>query len=231
MNNHPQTLLFDLDDTLIHCNKYFDIVLEQFSDLMMTMFASFRLGKKEICDKQLEIDTAGVQLHGFTPDHFPYSLVETYRYFSDLLGRSKDKAEEQELLQLGTSVYDYEIEPYPYMTETLEELKSDGHRLYLYTGGVASIQQRKVEAMRLKRFFEDRIFIRQHKTTAALENILKENRFVRAETWMIGNSIRTDILPAIQTGIHAVFIPAVNEWAYNIIEIDAKPKGAFLTLN
>jgi putative hydrolase of the HAD superfamily len=85
--------------------------------------------------------------------------------------------------------------------------------------------------MRLKRFFDDRIFIRQHKTTATLENILKDNRFDRYQTWMIGNSIRTDFLPALRTGINAVYIPAVNEWAYNIVEIDAKPKGAFLTLN
>jgi putative hydrolase of the HAD superfamily len=229
--NKPQILLVDLDDTLIHCNKYFDIVLEQFTDLLQTFFASFRLQEQQIMDMQLEIDTAGVQLNGFTPEHFPQSLVDTYRHFSALTGRRRDKREEEQLLTLGKSVYDYEVEPYPYMAETLEELQGDGHRLYLYTGGVAAIQQRKVEAMQLGRFFEDRIFIRRHKTTPTLEKILQENGFDRSITWMIGNSIRTDIVPAIETGIHAVYIPAFTEWAFNIVEIPAQPKGAFLKLN
>jgi putative hydrolase of the HAD superfamily len=48
---------------------------------------------------------------------------------------------------------------------------------------------------------------------------------------MIGNSLRTDIVPALQCGIHALYIPAKVEWKYNIIEIDVVPKGTFMTLS
>lgn len=226
----PQTILFDLDDTLIHCNKYFDAVLDQFADLLSTWFASHRLTQEVIKKKQLEIDIAGVNIHGFTIDHFPVSLVETYGYFSDLYGRTRSRGEEEELLALGKSVYDLEVEPYPYMVETLERLRADGHLLYLYTGGIAAHQHKKIKSVKLETFFGDRIFVRQHKTAEALEEIVRENGFDRTNTWMIGNSIRTDVVPALKAGLHCVYIPAIQEWQYNIVEMNEEPKGVFLKL-
>jgi putative hydrolase of the HAD superfamily len=48
---------------------------------------------------------------------------------------------------------------------------------------------------------------------------------------MIGNSLRTDIVPALESGIHAIFIPADNEWNYNIVEVKSEPAGAYLTIS
>lgn len=226
----PQTILFDLDDTLIHCNKYFDAVLDQFADLMSVWFASDRLPADGIKKKQLEIDIAGVNLHGFTTDHFPISLVKTYEYFSDLYGRKRSRAEEEELLALGKSVYELQVEPYPGMMETLDRLEAEGHTLYLYTGGITAHQHKKIKSVRLEKYFGDRIFVRQHKTAEALEEIVREQGFDRSRTWMIGNSIRTDVMPALKAGLHCIYIPAIQEWQYNIVEITEKPKGVFLRL-
>ncbi|WP_409341383.1 HAD family hydrolase [Paenibacillus sp. MBLB4367] len=224
----PQTLLFDLDDTLVHCNKYFDMVIDQCADQLMTWFASDRLTADEVKKKQLEIDTARVAVQGFMPDHFPQSLIDTYHYFSALTGRETSRSEEESLRELGKSVYDQEVEPYPNMVETLDLLKGEGHSLFLYTGGVATVQERKIKALGLETYFGDRVFIRRHKTTDALEDILNKQRFDRDLTWMIGNSIRTDIVPALETGIHAVHVPAILEWQFNIVDIHVRPKGAFL---
>lgn len=226
----PQTILFDMDDTLIHCNKYFEIVLEQFTDLLTTWFASFRLTKEDVRKKQLEIDIAGVNQHGFTTSHFPESLVLTYMHFCNVTGRQASEDERKELLALGSSVYDMTIEPYPYMVETLEKLRADGHRLYLYTGGMVAVQQKKIKAVRLENYFGDRVFIRQHKTVEALEQIVQEQGFDRSETWMIGNSIRTDVVPALTAGLHCIYIQALLEWEYNIVDVSVEAKGAFLKL-
>lgn len=226
----PQIIFFDLDDTLIHCNKYFDAVLDQFADLMETWFSSHKLTGSAVKQKQLEIDIAGVQLHGFTMDHFPVSLVETYRYFSALLGREGSRQEEDELLALGKSVYELQVEPYPAMVETLDRLEGEGHALYLYTGGVAAHQHKKIKSLQLERYFGDRIFVRQHKTEEALEEILTTGGFDRGRTWMIGNSIRTDVMPALKAGIHCIHIPAITEWQFNIVDITVTPKGQFLRL-
>lgn len=220
MNAAPrQHIIFDLDDTLIHCNKYFDLILEQFADLLADRFGADGITNKEIRDKQTEIDVAGVHQIGFTSSHFPQSLVDTYRYYCRILGREALAEEEARLLQLGLSVYEQPIEPYPGMVETLTSLSSQGHELYLYTGGETVIQQRKIEQMKLAEYFQDRIYIRRHKNAEALEEILRSHRFDRKRTWMIGNSLRTDVMPALSAGINAIYIKIPNEWLYNIVEL------------
>ncbi len=225
-----QTILFDLDDTLIHCNKYFDFVINQFVDTMLTWFAGHRLKPEDIKQKQLEIDLAGIQVHGFMADRFPKSFVETYHWFAERYNRPASRKEEQWLLELGHSVYEYTIEPYPHMEETLQSLTGAGHKLYLYTGGDSAIQMRKIEDAGLRKYFGERIFVTLHKTIAFMESLLREQRFDRLHTWMIGNSVKTDILPALYAGIHSIYIPAVNEWQFNTGEINVKPRGAFFEL-
>lgn len=214
-----QQLIFDLDDTLVHCNVYFDRILDEFADLIVDWFGDSRISAEEVRGKQIEIDVAGVQKIGFVSTHFPQSLIDTYRYFCRLLGRETRLAEEDKLLKLGMSVYDQEVEPYPGMEMTLELLASHGHELYLYTGGETVIQQRKIEQMKLAAYFQDRIYIRRHKNIDALEEILSSRTFDRNNTWMIGNSLRTDIAPALTAGINAVYIKHPTEWSYNLIEL------------
>jgi len=225
-----QKILFDLDDTLVYCNKYFHSILDQFTTLMTSWFASAGITRERITDKQTEIDIAGVQILGFKSEHFPQSLIDTYRYFQNLTGRKASPFEEEQLWKLGISVYDLQVEPYPMMEETLESLAAEGHELHLYTGGDMLIQYRKIESIRLERYFNNRIYVRQHKNTEALEQILSEGSFNRSTTWMIGNSVRTDVLPALHCGINAVYLKQEAEWTYNVIPIDTKPSGALITL-
>ena len=225
-----QNILFDLDDTLIYCNKYFNLVQEQFADLMTDWFAPYGVSRGAILDKHSELDIAGVQAFGFKSDHFPQSFVDTYEAFSRLSGRIVSEEERVRLWRLGNSVYEHEVEPYPYMEETLLTLASEGHRLYLYTGGDAVIQRRKIERMNLERFFEDRIYVRMHKNTDALKDILKQGRFDEDRTWMIGNSLRTDVLPALECGIRAIYLKRDQEWAYNLLNVAPPLRSAMVTL-
>lgn len=226
-----QTLLFDLDDTLIYCNKYFFFVIEQFTDCMSDWFRGYGVTAQEIRDKQTEIDIAGVHIVGFKSDHFPQSFVDTYLYFSDMFGRPSAPVEVDMLWKLGRSVYEFDVEPYPFMEETLFELASQGHDLHLYTGGELLIQQRKISQMQLERYFGTRIYVRSMKNSEAMAGILSEGKFDLGKTWMIGNSLRTDVIPALTNGINAIHMKTDNEWAYNIVGIDIEPKGAFLTLS
>lgn len=225
-----QHILFDLDDTLVYCNKYFNLVLGEFFENMMQWFDGHPLTTQQIREKQLEIDVTGVNKVGFASHHFPQSLIDTYRYFSQRYARSTSTKEETYLSKLGMSVYTQEVEPYPHMVETLEDLKSAGHSLYLYTGGETVIQQRKIDQMKLSIYFDDRIYIRQHKNIEALEGILASGTFDRRATWMIGNSLRTDIMPAVNAGIHSIYIKQPNEWQYNIVELQPNPEASMYTI-
>lgn len=225
-----QTILFDLDDTLVHCNKYFDIVIQQFLDTMMTWFAPWKLPAEDIRAVQVRIDIAGVQDNGFQSEHFPRSFIHTYEHFCTLTGRTPSADETELLWKLGLSVYEFEIEPYPGMIDTLDRLRDEGHELFLYTGGEQVIQQRKIAQMKLSDYFGERIFIRRHKTADALSSIVREQDFRIESTWMIGNSLRTDVIPALLSGLNAIYLKQANEWAFNIVDIDAEPNGAFETI-
>lgn len=227
----PQTILFDLDDTLLYCNKFFDLVMDQFADQMEMWFHGYHLSIAEVKKKQAELDLQQVLVSGFSPSHFPQSFVDTYDYYCDLLGRPRQESEVRALIELGDSVYGHDIEPYAHMEETLLELQAAGHELHLYTGGDPAIQMRKVTEAGLARFFGDRIYVTRHKTTEYLDGLLRANRFDRSSTWMIGNSLRTDIMPALENGIHAIFMPAQQEWSFNQVEVTAVPAGAYLTLS
>lgn len=227
-----QQLMFDLDDTLIYCNKYFFFVIDQFIDAMTTWFGGSSLVTPEaIRDKQTERDIVLIGNSGFKSEHFPRSFIDTYSYFCDLTGKTRSVKDEDFLWKLGISVYEHETEPYPNMERTLDSLANAGHQLHLYTGGELLIQRRKIERMELERYFESRIYIRQLKNNDALEQILSTGSFDRDHTWMIGNSIRTDVVPALTAGIHAIHMKTQEEWHYNVVQIDVQPKGAFLTLD
>lgn len=220
-----------MDDTLVHCNIYFDQILDEFTELLSGWFQGTGITAEEIRSKQIEIDIAGVEQIGFISTHFPESLIQTYRYFSQLQGRDAGIAEEEQLMKLGMSVYDRQIEPYPGMTQTLNLLRSQGHELYLYTGGETVIQQRKIEQMRLADYFGERIYIRRHKNVDALEEILQSDSFDRSRTWMIGNSLRTDIMPALSAGIHTIYIKRPNEWSFNLVELKQDNESEMYTIS
>ncbi|KIL39438.1 HAD family hydrolase [Gordoniibacillus kamchatkensis] len=226
----PQTILFDLDDTLVHCNKYFNLVIDQFADVMLTWFAGRGLTDKAIKEKQLELDLAGVHVHGFVPERFPQSFIETYRFFTGQFGRPASREEEQFLYKLGNSAYEFRAEPFPDMDDTLRTLQGAGHRLFLYTGGDEAIQRKKVRETGLQRYFDDRIFITHHKNADFMRSLVERHGFDTSSTWMIGNSVTTDVVPALAAGLNCIHIPAHNDWHFNVGEVNVRPQGAFLTL-
>ncbi|NMO95932.1 HAD family hydrolase [Paenibacillus lemnae] len=230
MSSTKQHIIFDMDDTLIHCNKYFDLILADFFERMTNWFQSSNITTDDVRSKQMEIDIAGVNKLGFASANFPQSLIDTYRYFSQLHGRPPVLEEEEQLFQLGLSVYDQEVEAYPGMVETLNVLQHEGHHLHLYTGGETKIQKRKIEQMKLADYFEDRIYIRQHKNIDALEKILRTGDFQRSSTWMVGNSLRTDVIPALTARINTIYIKQKTEWHYNLVELKEEPDNILYTV-
>lgn len=226
-----QTILFDLDDTLIHCNKYFHSILNQFAQTLAAWFSDYSLQESEILQCQVKMDLAGIEVHGFVPERFPESLIETYLFFCRQYGIQPDLQRQVYLRELGFSVYDVEAEPYPYLHETLQKLQNDGHTLCLYTGGDQSIQMRKVKNAKLSAYFQERIFVTIHKTTDYLKSLIHKYDFEHSRTWMIGNSVRTDMLPALENGLHAIHMKAEIEWEYNEADINIKPQGAFYEIH
>ncbi|PFR96720.1 HAD family hydrolase [Priestia megaterium] len=224
-----QTLLFNLDDTLVHCNKYFRDTINAFVAQLQEWFEN--LTKEEIKQKQLEIDLKSIEKYGLHSSRFPESLVATYLFFSEQNHQDIHEDRVERVKKIGQSVFEVPIEPLPNMYEVLDKLKEQGHDLYLHTGGDEENQGRKIVQLELAKYFEKRVFISEQKDTSALKEILNQIKYDPKKTWMIGNSLKTDIRPAIEAGIHAIHVPSELEWSYNQVKIDVAPKGKLLTVN
>lgn len=225
-----QTIIFDLDDTLIHCNKYFHKAVDAFCSNMNNWFSKYNIGLLEIKSKQQEIDIERVIREGFADTHFSTSLIDTYCYFSKETGRNKDKKEEQWINEIGESAYEKDLECYPSMIDVLNCLKEQGHNLYLYTAGNPIIQKRKIERVNIGDYFEERIFVTPHKNAQVLEGIIKKERLDKQNTWMIGNSMKSDIMPAVEAGIKAIYIPGLFEWSYDNVVLKDEHLSSFKTV-
>lgn len=226
-----QHILFDLDDTLIHCNRHFIITREKFLDTMVELFRGCAVDRTLIDDTQRQLDVLGVEKKGLGKHRFPESLVETYRLMSEKCERPLRKTEEEKIKELGYSVYDYEVEMYPDALRTLELLQKEGHELYLYTGGDFQIQTQKVLQAGLDIMFpEDRRFVFEHKNSMALRSVMRHTGLSARQTWMIGNSARNDIRPALELGLHVIHIPDAFGWEYDHVELDIPAKGHFHVL-
>jgi putative hydrolase of the HAD superfamily len=224
-----QTLIFDLDDTLIQCNKYFKEAINQFAIQIHEWFPKVSI--EEIKEKQLEIDIKSVEKFGLNSARFPESLVSTYVFFSKKYDRVVKESEVQRIRTIGQSVFQVEVQPLPHMYEALNELQEDGHQLYLFTGGDDANQKRKVHQLELHTYFEDRVFIFNHKNTDALRQVIGKIKYDPNTTWVIGNSLKTDITPGLELGLNTIHIPAELEWNYNNkIETNVQYKGKLRTL-
>jgi putative hydrolase of the HAD superfamily len=225
---NQQTLILDLDDTLIHCNKYFKESKNKFAFLMKKWFK--KMTKEELVAKKNDIDIRNVEEYGLHSYNYPVSLVETYLYFCKKYKKKLDDKKIAQIREIGQSVFERTVEPFPHTFDVLGQLQRDGHRMCLFTGGDVANQLRKISQLEMEQFFDAGVFIFEKKDQSALRKVLHQLRADRKSTWMIGNSLRSDIKPAIELGINAIHIPSDIEWCYNIIDVEIEPSGTFAEL-
>lgn len=211
MSKCKGAIIFDGDDTLWQTQIFYDQAKEQFYDLM----AEQGFDREVVRGKLSEIDVSNVQRFGFSKRRFPESLKETYEYLCKSQGCPVDPTVLKQVYKIGNSVFHRKPVLMDGAQQVLEQLSKE-YRLYLYTGGDPYIQQRKLEYLKLAKYFEA-IYIRERKNEAELQNILHEQDLDPKKTWMIGNSLRSDINPALKLGLKCIWVRS-SCWEY-----DAEP--------
>jgi putative hydrolase of the HAD superfamily len=198
-----ETILIDADDTLWENNVYFEQTIEEF----LTLLEPFGYPRKYSRHILNETERRNIRQHGYGVRSFGRSLEETYM---KLAGRAADRAT---LDNIQLRVNDLERTPPKVLEGVMETLDylADRHRLILFTKGEAAEQAAKVERSGLQIHF-DAIEIVPEKDVATYRVLVNRHHVVKSRGWMVGNSPHSDINPALEAGLNAVFIPHHATW-------------------
>lgn len=198
-----QTLIFDADDTLWENNIYFLAAIDDF----LAWLDHAELSRAEIREILDEVELANRGPNGYGARAFARNLRETFRRISPL-GENDPRETEAELF--GLRILEQTMDLLDGVEATLDVLAPE-HDLFLLTKGDAEEQRLKVERSGLDRFFSAAI-VAHEKSPATYREVIETFDLDIHATWMIGNSPRSDINPALITGMNAVYIPHPRSW-------------------
>ncbi|WP_229399955.1 HAD family hydrolase [Micromonospora okii] len=211
-----EVLVFDADDTLWENNVLFERVIDDF----LGWLDHPTLDRAEIRAILDDIERANTIVHGYGSKAFLRNLGECLERLRE---RPTTDAERREIEGLAEALVEHRVELMPGVAETLDAL-AGRHRLLLLTKGDRDEQQRKLDASGLLRHFQAAHIVRE-KNVETYRWLIGEHRFDPAAAWMIGNSPKSDILPARAAGMSAVFIPNENTWVLEDDDLDPTDTG------
>ena len=221
--NGAQTLLIDADDTLWENNIYFERAIVE--------FISF-LDHREHSPEQVrlilnDVERDSIVKHGYGLHSFTHSLVEC---FEKLSVEPVTPALHERIRSFAHKIADHPIEVLPGVPETLGYL-GDRHRLIMMTKGNPAEQAGKVARSGLREYFSA-IEIVPEKDENTYRTAIAKFALRADNTWMVGNSPKSDVNPALAAGLHAIFIPHGNTWILEHEELaPAPPSQRLLTVD
>jgi putative hydrolase of the HAD superfamily len=211
-----QVLIFDADDTLWENNVLFERVIDDYLGWLKHPTLD-RTQLRGILD---DIELANVPILGYGSKALLGSLSEMFEH---LYERPVTPRESQEIGELAAALREHKVDLIPGVSETLAELGSR-HELLLLTKGHVEEQQGKLAASNLAHHFGS-IHIVAEKNVDTYRTLVGEHSLDVSVTWMIGNSPKSDILPARRAGMSAVFIPNQHTWVLEHDELDPSDTG------
>ena len=198
-----QHLIIDADDTLWENNIYFERAFDEF----VAFLDHSSLSPTEVRDVLDEIEEANIKIHGYGSLNFGRNLRQCYQNLCERAVRDEDL---QRVMNLAERILECPMEVIEGVPETLEYL-SLRHELTLFTKGHPEEQKLKVERSGLAPFFHYTAIVKE-KDPAAYQRLVSDRGMNSGHTWMIGNSPKSDINPALEAGLNAVFIPHAHTW-------------------
>lgn len=216
-----QHLIFDADDTLWENNIYFEAVFDKFCEHL----SHSCLTPDEI---RAELDTIEIhnnKLHGYGALNFGRNLRQC---LGSLCEREVTEVDLDHVETLARGILHSPMQLMDGVAETIPDL-SERHELTIFTKGAVPEQTAKIERSGLAQYFAHCGIVKEKNRAAYLE--LAEHRgFNHARTWMIGNSPKSDINPALAAGLNAIHIPHARTWTLEREEI-VPVGGKLLTLD
>lgn len=203
-----KTIAFDADDTLWHNEPYFDEAQHNFYLLFENLVT-----KEQVLELILQHQVKNLPLYGFGIKAFTLSLIETAQQITNnnVSGENLNK-----ILEIGKNLVQKPVELLPNVTEVLTKLKPN-YKLIVATKGDLKDQHRKLHDSGLGYFFHH-IEVMSDKTETDYTKMLNRLDCQPENFIMIGNSLKSDVLPVLNIGATGIHIPYETTWAYEKID-------------
>jgi putative hydrolase of the HAD superfamily len=214
-----QTLLIDADDTLWENNIYFERAIAAF----ISFLDHHEYSPAEVRQTLNAVERETILTHGYGLSSFTRSLVDCFERLSPA-PVTEDKRER--IRGFAQSIAEQEIELLPGVAETLAELAAR-HHLILMTKGNHAEQADKLARSGLTPYFAA-VEIAAEKDPATYRAVIARHELRPHTSWMIGNSPKSDINPALAAGLHAVFLVHPDTWVLEHAAVDKAPEGQHL---
>lgn len=214
-----QTLLIDADDTLWENNIYFERAIAAF----ISYLDHHEYSPTDVRQALNAVERETILAHGYGLPSFTRSLVTCFERLSP---EPMNEERRRCVIGFANSIAEQEIELLPQVEPTLRDLASR-HRLIMMTKGDHAEQADKVRRSGLAGYFSA-IEIVPEKDPSTYRAIIARHELAPHTSWMIGNSPKSDINPALAAGLHAVFLFHKDTWILEHATLDPAPDGQYL---
>ena len=205
-----QHLIVDADDTLWENNIYFERAFDEFCDYL----SHSTLNPAQVREVLDEIEIANAKVHGYGSANFGRNLAQCY---SRLAERDIAGDDLEQVIGFAARIIHHPMEVMTGVAETLEYLALR-HDLTLFTKGNAEEQKLKLDRSGLGIYFGHTEIVKE-KDAQSYRALVDGRKLDPERTWMIGNSPKSDINPALAVGLKAVFIPHPHTWTLEHEEV------------
>ena len=209
MNHSIKVIGFDADDTLWVNEPFFKEIEEKFCKLLNKFESNERISQR-----LFETETKNISFYGYGIKSFTLSMVETALEISN----NEIKANTiKEILNLGKEMLQKPVKLINGVEKGLKHLKEANYMLIVVTKGDLLDQQRKLQQSGLEDYFHH-IEIVSDKQTKDYAKIFKKQEIHPNEFLMIGNSLKSDVIPVIKLGGYAIHVPYEVTWKHEEVE-------------
>lgn len=205
-------ILIDFDDTLVPTAYLYQLANWECGRIVQDAIAPYPMQSKEILKLADDLDNEHAKTYGFNPRRFQYSWVKAYVSIAQRLGKPVNRSVVRALSTAAAEFKKGPFNPFPGVTETLRELRDAGHRLHLLTSGDRKLQQKKLRMSDIGTAFDSIAIVLSSKKSEMLLRKLEAGAAGR-RCVMVGDSKRSDIIPANEAGIMAVWLPGI-QWEF-----------------
>jgi len=211
---------FDADDTLWMNEEHYRETEDSFV-VMMEPWLTERESRKHL----FAVEMGNLGLYGYGAKGFTLSMISAANSISN--GQA-DSALIGEIIDLGKTLIDAPMELLPGVSDVLETLHGD-YRMIVATKGDLLDQERKLKKSKLEDYFHH-VEIMSDKNPGSYRKLVRHLDIKPEEFLMIGNSLKSDVVPVLDIGADAIHIPAQTTWAHEHVA-DTSRIQPYLTLD